>query len=287
MPNHRSVIHEDEHYVYPLAPWVEVNKLHQYRVQGMNLNPKGVELAMTSVSTIAGLVSGFDGKRWAAKLALEHNDVTAYEKVSAGFAETGNIHHRHIKNLALSGTLEEYMDSLGTPWGLNYEMFTGWILHMKERGIEPTLDFLATEMYVYNQTLKYGGQLDAIALYQGNPTIFDWKTTTKGGASIKSASHAVQVGGYYLALQEMIANQDKRCREYAEANPASKDGARGYPFKLPEQAFVVYSFRDAPRELQFEKVNIEAAVEVFQQAQRIHSGKAKGGLYVKSPTGSW
>lgn len=272
-----GVLYEDQHLVDPPSPWVHVNENHQYKVQGLNLNPKGVELPMPSVSTIAGLTSGFDGRRWAGKLAMEYQDPLAYQKVSAGYAETGNMHHRHIRNIALSGNTEKYMESLTTKWGINYEMISGWLLWMQERGINPEKDFIATEMYVYNEAMNYGGQLDAIIQYQGTPTIFDWKTTTENGASIKEPSHAVQVGGYYLALQEMMFNHKRRF----------PDAEKSYDFDLPTQAFVSYSFRDAPRKMRWEKVDLKAAVEVFQQAHKIHSGKAKGGLYVKSPAGGW
>ena len=269
----QPVIFEDQHHVDPPSPWVYVDGNHMYKVEGINKNKSGTELAMSSVSTIAGLASGFSSdaaKRWASKLALAEQDADAHARASAAYAEIGTIHHRHISGLALSDKDEaQYLETWAQPWGLNYDMFVGWSSWMKEHGVVFERDFIATEMYVYSKTLKYAGQLDAIIQFEGTPTIFDWKTATKGGASIKDSAHAVQVGGYYLALQEMLAEHG------------------GYPFELPTQAFIGYTFRDAPKEVQLEKVDIKSAIEVFEHAQKIHAGKARGGLYVTKPDAGW
>ena len=179
---------------------------------------------------------------------------------------------------ALHAEIEQYISTDAMP--KNYsDLFGAWYSSINEKGVK----FQTTEMGVYHPSLLYGGTLDAIGYVNDVPTLFDWKTTDQFSLdrddhgvvkidpdtglpktkkkSFGSIPYAVQRGGYMSALRMMAERDDS--------------------IVIPEQAFIVYVFKDTNK-VHWEKVDLVWAEQIFASCAYLDNvvKKSKGGLYV-------
>ena len=237
---------------------------HKYYVSGDSRVPEGK--ALPGCTSLAGHAdsSSPDGlMTWAVNL----------------FQDTGNrLEYKESNQLAqavgkqLHAEIEEYISTGEVPQNAS-KLFGAWFSSVYENGVK----FIAQEMLVYHPTLLYGGTLDAIGYVDGQPTLFDWKTTDefrvkrdretgrqKNEYERKrfndNISYAVQLGGYMSALKEM-AKTEKHI--------------------VPTQAYIVYVFKDTLK-TEWVKINLKRAEELFEASVKIHHmtlGTKRGGLY--------
>ena len=208
---------------------------HRYYVEGdERVDPA---LPLVSCSTIARYADsgGGDGLLyWAADHALATGQRDAFRDASNEAIAVGNALHAEISEHISTGEQPAKPSA----------MFGAWYSSMQERGIE----WLATELMVYHPDLLYAGQCDAIGIVDDEVTLFDWKTTDgldKRGKRKKlgQATHAAQVGGYWLAL--------------------SSQGDAEIP--LPTRVTICYVLKDT-LEVEWRYVSLSRAVTAFQAA---------------------
>jgi len=213
---------------------------HRYYVEGdERVDPA---LPFVSCSTIARYADsgGGDGLLyWAADHALATGKRDAFKDASNAAIAVGNDLHAEIEAHISTG------EQPANPSAL----FGAWYSSMQERGIE----WLATEWMVYHPELLYAGQVDAIGVVDGEVTLFDWKTTDgldKRGKrkSLGQITHAVQVGGYWLAM--------------------SHQGNADIP--LPTRLVICYVLKDT-LEVEWRYVDISSAVIAFSKAHGVHT----------------
>ena len=248
---------------------------HRYYVEGDDrLDPAK---ALPSCTGIAGYAdnSGADGlMTWAVNLFQDTGNRLEYKDNNTAAKRVGTLLHAEIEEYIETGVGD--VDKIGVPQK-HSPLFWAWYSSVNERGVE----FFSQEMLVYNPYLKYGGTLDAVGDMDGRLTLFDWKTTdeyrirrNKDGTIAQqngkvitqrkkfdqSIGNAVQLGGYILAMKAM-----------AEAQKTL----------IPEQAYIVYVFKDTLK-TEWVKVNLPAAERIFTDCARLHmtmKHSKAGGLY--------
>ena len=213
--------------------------------------------------------SGADGLMgWAVKLYRQTGNPQEFKRTGKEAQQIGIGLHENIHEWVETGVEPDDASPL----------FGAWYSNMMENGVH--ID--TAEMMVYHPDLLYGGTLDAIGTVDGVPTLFDWKTTDefryltdanakpdldkkgqqkRAKKSFRNPSYAVQLGGYSLALREMLGR-----------NPEDDP-----------QAYIVYIFKDT-RNVLWEKVNLPQAQRAFQTCASLYGAtRAKagtiGGLY--------
>ena len=132
------------------------NGRHQYRVNDGPLLP--------SVTAMLGHLSGdlFGiGVNWASKLIRESGDPDAAKKSGMESANIGSRLHSTIDHFIKNNRVDEVSAS---------PLFSVW---QEEVGYK---SWLASEKFVVNQESGYGGTVDAIALTDEGPVLYDWKT---------------------------------------------------------------------------------------------------------------
>ena len=236
---------------------------HKYYVTGDDrVSPTK---ALPGCTTLAGHAdsSSPDGlMTWAVNLYQDTGNRLEYKDSNLIARDIGTQLHAEI---------EEYITTGEEPENAS-KLFGAWFSSVNENGVH----FIAQEMLVYHPYLLYGGTLDAIGYVDGQPTLFDWKTTDEyrlkrdedgrltGKTNPKkfddNISYVVQLGGYMAALREM-AKTEKHV--------------------LPTQAYLVYVFKDTLK-TKWVKVNLDRAEEVFEESAKLHKmilGSKRGGLY--------
>ena len=236
---------------------------HKYYVTGDDrIKPT---TGLPSCTTLASHVDGSsaDGLMgWALNLYQDTGNRLEYKESNERAIAIGKSLHAEI---------HEYVGTGQTPNKAS-DLFGSWFSTVNEHGV----DFLASEMLVYNGRLMYGGTIDAIGMVDGVPTLFDWKTTDEyrlerdsngrltGNQKSKrfdqDVKYAAQIGGYMSALQEM-GKREKTL--------------------IPTQAYILYVFKDTLK-TKWVQVNVNKAVDVFEESAKLHKmmlGPKKGGLY--------
>ena len=226
---------------------VKYGQGHRYYVEGdERVDPA---LPLISCSTIARYADsgGGDGLLyWAADHALATGRRDAFKDASNQAIAVGNDLHAEISEHISTGEQPSNPSAL----------FGAWYSSMQERGIQ----WLSTELMVYNPELFYAGQIDAIGIVDDEVTLFDWKTTDgldKRGKRKKlgQTTHAAQVGGYWLAM--------------------SRQGDTTIP--LPTRLAICYVLKDT-LEVEWRYVDRSRASGAFAAAYKVHD-YVTGGLY--------
>ena len=236
---------------------VKYGKGHRYYVEGdERVDPA---LPLISCSTIARYADsgGGDGLLyWAADHALATGRRGAFKDASSEAIGIGNALHAEISQHISTGEQPDEPSAL----------FGSWYSSMQERGIT----WLATELMVYHPNLLYAGQVDAIGVVDGEVTLFDWKTTDgldKRGKRkyLGQATHAAQVGGYWLAMSACSSS-------YFEPITSSP-----FDIPLPIRLAICYVLKDT-LEVVWRYVNLARASDTFAAAHRMRQC-VDGGLY--------
>jgi len=222
---------------------------HVYRVEGdPKVDPK---TALPSISTIAKHAdTGGPGLlTWAARLAVEHNDVTAHETIGAEAQAIGAQLHNNINEFIATGKPPTEVSPL----------FGAWYSSLQESGVT----FWASEVMVYHAD-GYAGTIDAIGYVNGVPTLFDWKTTDE-------FSYSKQADGSIKKNKKYLQNNHTHASQIAGYMSAIRYMAKGFEdMPQPMQAFVVYVFKDT-RRVQWMKVNLDKATRVFKASHTIYA----------------
>jgi hypothetical protein len=227
---------------------------HRYYVEGdEQVDPT---LPLVSCSTIARYADsgGGDGLLyWAADHALATGRRDGFKDASSKAIAVGNDLHAEISEHISTGEQPTNPSAL----------FGAWYSSMQERGIE----WLATELMVYNPERLYAGQCDAIGLVDDEVTLFDWKTTDgldKRGKrkTLGQTTHAAQVGGYWLAMSRLHdALDDHYC------NVGFPESYEAMP--VPTRLVICYALKDVI-EVEWRYVDLSRAVTAFEAAHGIY-----------------
>jgi hypothetical protein len=240
---------------------VEIRKVdykggHRYRVIG---DPAIAEKQLLpSCSTIAKHADsgGGDGLiNWALDAWETTGQKDGFELLRNQATDIGTGLHKEIHEY-ISRKIQDDSHEPENP----SDLFGKWYSSMHERGVK----WIGAEIMVYHRELLYGGTIDALAVVDGKPTIFDWKTTTQLNAKgkkkyFKSADHAVQVAGYLMALKSTSRNM----------------------WLAPDvqTAYIVYIYRDT-MEIEWREINIDKAMVAFRACNTLYD--IKGGLYERT-----
>ena len=230
---------------------------HVYRVHGdPKLDPKK---ELPSISTIAKHAdTGGPGLlTWAARLAIEHNDVNAHQTVGAEAQAIGAELHSNI---------DEYIKTKKQPTEPS-PLFGLWYSSLNERGVE----FWGSEVMVYHPD-GYAGTIDAIGHVNGVPTLFDWKTTDEFSyKKDKDGNFIYKENGQIDKDRKYLNNNNTHASQVAGYMSAIKYMAKGFEdMPQPRQAFIVYVFKDTKR-VQWMKVNLDKATRVFKASHTIYA----------------
>jgi hypothetical protein len=251
-------------------PRITINGNHQYNVEGVgDKMPSTSTIANHSDVGSSGLV------RWSVNMALQQQDAEAPNRHSARQIKTGvdlhaliegYIRHGHDMNkiIGQSQKLERKHRIKGTDE--LKQLYGAWQSYMGELGVE----FTNSEYKIYHPRLSYGGTIDAIGTQDGETVLYDWKSTNKltggGNLSTPKTKHAVQLGGYQLALEALS-------RKYEDIPQTTK-------------AFVVYVYKDTHLEgvqpIELYEVDLAKAKKAFIACLRTYRGVLGGkkALYV-------
>jgi hypothetical protein len=247
---------------------------HRYVVEGdIRLEPT---FELPTISTIAKHAdTGGDGlMAWAGQAALDSGDKWGFKALSERNFAIGNLLHaqiyRYIQTEIENGKGEGDHPDEASP------LFGAWYSAMQESGVE----WYGAEVKVYHGDDLFAGTADAIGWMDTHKrkrvaTLFDWKTTDEyywkqqEDGSWKKGSrrpnnhhvHAAQAAGYVMAMRDMMAEDPD--------------------LPQPEQAFIVYVFKDTKR-CRVRAVDLTRAEKVFTAANVIYAEEhQKGGLYGK------
>tara|TARA_R110002020_G_scaffold120129_6_gene273723 strand:- start:11608 stop:12384 length:777 start_codon:yes stop_codon:yes gene_type:complete len=257
----------------PIVEQVPYRNGHRYRVTGDDRIDDEMLLPTCSGISAYSDNGGANGLMyWAVNLFQDSGHRLEFKEAGERSMAIGTNLHAEI---------EQYISTDAMPKD-HSDLFGAWYSSINEKGVT----FHTTEMGVYHPYLLYGGTLDAIGWSSGIPTLFDWKTTDeykfvrdKGGfveydaktgdlkkerktaSSFTSIPYAAQLGGYMSALRMMAERDDT--------------------IVIPEQAFIVYVFKDT-KKVRWEKVNLLWAEQIFASCANLDSlvKKSKGELYV-------
>ena len=230
-------------------PKIWIDGKHRYHMDG-------IKESMPSASTIAKHIEGGAGglPTWAAKIAIRDGYVMAHRDESKRLADIGTAVHEEI---------ETFIRSKKEPKEAS-NMFWNWFAYVREHGI----GWIATEHLFVDAKRLYGGTVDAVGRQDGKVVLFDWKTTeqykdtgdAKKDSDIGRDEHAVQMGGYFAALES--------------------DGE----IPTPQKGTLIYIFRDydlnrkGSRKVFTREVDLQNAKSAFMACHEVY--KRKGGLYV-------
>ena len=205
---------------------------HRYILNGEG---KGVK-SMTSILDHLEVGSFGIGVNWALKQArLAGNDLDAPKRIGDQAREEGELLHAQIEDYINTGSIAESLPFLS--W---HELISTWQFQ--------GLDLIATERFVYDDALKIGGTVDAIAQVDGEILILDWKTKVSDsfyrfGPSIKDQ---VQRAGYTHALRNMNS------------------------IFAPSKAALVYVMRDGGKAVRVD-VDLEKYIPIYKATHKLHS----------------
>ena len=201
---------------------------HTYTVDGGNPMPSATSLISHVEADGFGVGVGWATKR----IRLADGDLDAPKFATDEAIAQGNALHADIEGYIKDNKVNEENPA-----------FTSWL-----RSIGTHWDWLATEVFLYHPTLRYGGTLDAISWggRDNAPIIWDWKTKDPDsyglyGGSLKD--HA-QVASYAMALREMGST-------YA-----------------PVSANIAYVMRDGSG-VDVVEVDLEAGMALFLQSRKM------------------
>lgn len=134
------------------------NGRHQYAIEGTSWVP--------SVTTIGKYIAGDTfgiGAAWAAKMIRESGDLEAVKNSNKQVIAEGNQLHERIRTYIEDGDVAE-----------DNSIFVAWLKAMG------SVEFLASERFVYHPQLHYGGTFDAVGIDQDRGvTLYDWKTKNR------------------------------------------------------------------------------------------------------------
>jgi genome maintenance exonuclease 1 len=164
--------------------------------------------AYPSVTTVLGVLSRESIAQWRAKVGEEEANKISLKATTRG--------------TAVHSIIEKYMNN-------EPDYAEGFLPHVVQslHNLKPLIDKHVTKVYgqevpLYSDHLKLAGTCDAIVVWDGVPTIVDWKTSRRPKKKANISSYFMQLAAYAVMWEErtgMPINQTRIVMDVDDFHP--------------------------------------------------------------------